>query len=598
MKRTTCCVLAAAILLTWSVGLAQDPNGAMAPGLARLSDQLLDEAERQHMVNERMGVVINGIVRLLRDLMSNGLGARGNAPEMKRAIATLDSLSKHNVPNAARYFEEARRRLAMFQPNLTAADGEIRIIIQRLDEMLKAAGLVGTAEDILSRLRLIIQKEDKLLVKTMQWGRLRIVDPKKASFGRDDLKTGQEQISRSVRLFQGQLSEAAHAEEDVDLAKMFARGVGLMKRVRIDEMLDAAARFIGADKEHSAVSSQMKALAALRELELLLDADKLAKRIEDLKAILAALEQLLKDQQKLTGKTRRVPLDEFAEKKNALMLKQRNLRKTTREIGMMMPTPSKNVKAAEGHMSAAEGEMQSNARSDAVSNQKLAEEAIKRAIAEVEEEYARAMQLLMEQQMAAEWEDALEQALLQIQALIERQKDLMKETQQAADMVPLKAPQANLGVEAGELADEVPAGGNHLADAAGEMALAAKAMPGGKKPPVIQHQKKALAALYRALRAVQRALELAAEGGGAGEGEGFEEGEGEGGEGEGEGEGNMPGKGMMTDDQPGGAAVSRKDRHWDKLQPKEQDALKTNFAGDLPLEYRELLRDYYESLSK
>ena len=364
-------------------------------------------------------------------------------------------------------------------------------------------------------------------------------------------------------------------------------------------MLDAAARFISADKEHSAVSRQMKALAALRELELMLDADKLAKRIEDLKAILAALEQLLKDQQKLRGRTQRVPLDEFPEKKNTLMLKQRNLRKVAGDIEASMPLPSKHMKAAQGHMSSAEGDMQANQRADAVANQKRAEEAIKRAIEEVEEQYAIAMQLLLEQQMMEDWEDALEQAMLQIQALIERQKDLLKETQQAADMVPLQAPQSNLGKEAGELAEDVPAGADALRDASGQMGLAAKAMPEGKKPKVIEHQRKALAALQRALRAIRRAMELAEEGGGGEFGEGMEEGAGgEPGMGEGNGMGIIPGMGMRTDEKPRGPEVSRKDKHWDHLRPKEQDALKQNFAGELPLEYRELLRDYYESLSK
>jgi hypothetical protein len=49
---------------------------------------------------------------------------------------------------------------------------------------------------------------------------------------------------------------------------------------------------------------------------------------------------------------------------------------------------------------------------------------------------------------------------------------------------------------------------------------------------------------------------------------------------------------------PMGEAVERRESEWEPLSDRERAALNENFARELPLEYRDLLRRYHETLSK
>ena len=49
---------------------------------------------------------------------------------------------------------------------------------------------------------------------------------------------------------------------------------------------------------------------------------------------------------------------------------------------------------------------------------------------------------------------------------------------------------------------------------------------------------------------------------------------------------------------PAGAIVTGKKGEWNSLVERERSALHENFARELPLEYRQLLKDYYQSLAK
>ena len=568
-----------------------------AERIQKLSERLLDEAERQHVVNNRMGGVIKGFLAIIQDLEDNDLFARGKGPELKDAVATLDTLSKRHVPNAARYIEDARRELAMLGPNLDAASGEITVIINRLNELMKKAGAAGAAEDMLSRLRLIIRNQDKLLQRTMQWGRMRIINPARAGSGREPIRDDQHQIAQTVRMFQEELAKAFQDEIDIDLRKSFGLGLAAMEKKKIDEILDTAARLVGANKEHSAVRKQIEGLDALRELELLLDPDKLAKLLEELDALRKELLELLKREQKLTAGTKRVLAEEFPAKKDPLILTQRNIRKDTGVAAAKKDFLLGPLGSAQKNMSAAEQAMQSNQQTAAVKREKLAENDIKKALEELEAQYNKALDLQALQMLMSETMSQLEEYLQQIEALIERQKQLIRATDGAPDIRPLKAPQDNLGAEAVELAGTIAMAARHLQAAGREMHSAAAAMPRRDKPTARKHQDAALRALQRALSAVRAAMSMFEGGGDPGEmGEG-ENGEGEAGE-EGNGQGNIPGRSRDNNVTEKGEKIARNKAHWDALQPGEQKALKQNFARELPLEYRDLLGDYYEALSR
>jgi hypothetical protein len=49
---------------------------------------------------------------------------------------------------------------------------------------------------------------------------------------------------------------------------------------------------------------------------------------------------------------------------------------------------------------------------------------------------------------------------------------------------------------------------------------------------------------------------------------------------------------------PQGKEAARRDAKWSPLGQRERDMLYQNYARELPIEYRDLLKDYYEALSK
>jgi hypothetical protein len=51
--------------------------------------------------------------------------------------------------------------------------------------------------------------------------------------------------------------------------------------------------------------------------------------------------------------------------------------------------------------------------------------------------------------------------------------------------------------------------------------------------------------------------------------------------------------GALTGDKPKGGRPE-----WDVLGRRDRAALNENFARELPLEYREILKDYYERLTR
>jgi hypothetical protein len=53
---------------------------------------------------------------------------------------------------------------------------------------------------------------------------------------------------------------------------------------------------------------------------------------------------------------------------------------------------------------------------------------------------------------------------------------------------------------------------------------------------------------------------------------------------------------LKTD--PGGAPPAKSRSEWEELLQREREALNENFARELPLEYREMLKQYYEALSR
>jgi len=602
MKSTKWCLLATFLAAPLAAPAAPPAPAAVNEVLRALANRLLDEAERQHMVNRRMGASIRAFDALIKDLASNDLLAQGRGPHMKRFVKVLDVLNLTHVPNAGKYLEEARRKLHALKPNLGAADREIDVILKMLDDLLKRSRSERSEDDLLTQLRVIIRKEEQLHQQTRAWGKQLYQKPKEAEADREDLAARQEQIAATVRQFEDKLQEAARQETDPLRKPELNRAAEAMKKESVDKKLDQAAKEIETKKAIPAVQKQAEALDALKAIEELLQEDSLADTLEDMRDSYEDLSDLLARQEQLTQKTRDVPKDQFEKKSDPLQLEQRNLEKDLEKTTQEMPEAADRdvrtpMEQADQHMENAQQEMDADKQSEAVAQQQKAEESLKQAMKKLEEQIAEAAQELADETAASELAQELEQALEQTDSLYQRQEQLLQATQaaQPQQLTEMSNQQQQLAEEASGLAEETEAASESLEEASGQMEQASESMEQGQQTQATQSQQKALNALQQARQSLQQALQQARQG---------------------TQQAQQPqpaqrpnpnnrtrkpreqGSRDFGKQKPRGPKQKNDKKLWEHLTPREREALKQKYAGRLPLEYRELLEDYYEALSK
>jgi len=180
--------------------------------LLRVADRIQDEAERQHHVRGRMDLSVDRFRAILVDLKSNGLIKQGGGPALDRLVQILGVLSRKNVPDAARYLEEARKQLRALRPNLVSADKEIETIVAELEKILAQGP--GPAEDLLRELEVIIEDERRTHETTKEWGAKLLQDPNAPDTPRREVATDQRRIARRTDRFVERLKKARDAETD------------------------------------------------------------------------------------------------------------------------------------------------------------------------------------------------------------------------------------------------------------------------------------------------------------------------------------------------------------------------------------------------
>jgi len=565
---------------------------AVADVLKTLADRLLDESERQHMVNRRMDVSIRGFQALVKDLLSNDLLAQGRGPQMKRFAAVLGVLNVRHVPNAGKYLEEARKKLQALRPNLHAADVEIDTILKMLDDLLRKGKRESSEDDLLTQLRLIIRKEENVHQQTREWGKLLYKKPEEAETGREELKSKQEQVAAMVRQFADKLEEAKDSETDPIAKQDLTKADQTIKKEKVDKKLDEAAKDIETKKPIPAVKKQQEALNALKGLEEMLQGDSLADALEEMKDTHDELSDILARQEKLTEKTRDVPKEEFPKKSDPLQLEQRNIEKDLEKTTENMPEAAdqevrKPLEQADEHMENAEKSMEADKQPEAVQQQEKAEESLKQAMKKLEEQIAETEQQLAEETEAAEMAEELAQELQQTESILQRQQQLMEATQaaQQQEMAEMSGQQTELSEETSSLAEEAEQASDSLEEASTQMEQASQAMEQGQKTSAQKHQQQAVQALQQAQQSLQQALQQAQQPTRAQPNSKTQR-------------PKEKGDRNFGKQKPKGPKLSDDKKLWEHLTPREREALKQKFARRLPLEYRELLEDYYEALSK
>lgn len=591
--------LTATLLLATSLIVAQSasPSGTAdsppeANGVLKLADRIMDEAQRQHAVNQRMDAVIGGLVFMIDDLDSNGLLPEGNGVELKKIAVVLATLGEKHVPSAARHLEAARAKLDSVaknikdvQPNLTGAHGEIKTILSELDKLLTKATQFQASEDLLTKLRQIIARQDALKKETILWGQAMEKKESGAAGKSFELESRQRDLSKDVVAFHKLLVETKDATTDALELDRLKKADAAMVEMKIDQAMVAAATSIKGKSSMMSIQKQDRSLADLREIEKLLsDADR--KELQDLKELKKELEDILKEQQEARKNTEKAP-EKMKEEKKELWAKQHDVLKKTEKVEEkkeeVPPEAKTKIEKAKEEMKKAEQNIEKDEKKPAVEKQKEAEKHLSSAIDEVDKKIKEKEEELAPKDEQPPPEEQEKKEIEELDNLTKEQEEIKDKTENAEpeDLPKLEDPQKDVNKKLDNQKDDPQQPQPELKKAKEETKAAAEELKKGDKKKALDHQEKALQAMKDLKKKKEQQLadlqKLPPD----------------------KKEKPEDKERLFTKTNPLKSGDNKGDLLKDSLADKERaQQVLQNYGDSLPPEYRKLLEDYYEGLSK
>ena len=289
MKRSLC--LLAAFGLTFPA-VAQQKEMERSKVL-QTSERIRKLERRQKDVGRQLGSASDKIQSLLLDLKSNDLEKKGKAEDIAKMKGSLLEV-KDDLPVAETSLATARAKIENAYPHLDTAGTQVSQIILDLTRILNASETAILAEDLLREIRELIKRETFIWRETREWGKVLVLSPEIAAADKPRVSRAQGEVVRSLDQFNEALKEALEKVSDAMLSRRFKKGIEIIEEKKPAGKLRRALAFIdqgdvpGATE---AVQRQAEAIEVLKEIERALstDDDELARKedlLEELKRIL------------------------------------------------------------------------------------------------------------------------------------------------------------------------------------------------------------------------------------------------------------------------------------------------------------------------
>ena len=257
------------------------------------SERIRKLERRQKDVGRQLGSASVKIESLLRDLKSNDLEEKGKSGDINKMNGSLLEV-KGDLPVAEATLATARAKIENAYPHLDTAGTQVSQIILDLSRILNASETAILAEDLLREIRELIKRETFIWRETREWGKVLILSPEIAAADKPRVARAQGEVVRSLDQFSDALKEALEKVSDAMLSRRFKKGMEIIEEKNPAGSLRRALAFIdqgdvpGATE---AVQRQAEAIEILKEIERALstDDDDLARKedlLEELKRIL------------------------------------------------------------------------------------------------------------------------------------------------------------------------------------------------------------------------------------------------------------------------------------------------------------------------
>ena len=257
------------------------------------SERIRKLERRQKDVGRQLGSASGKIESLLRDLKSNDLEEKGKSGDINKMNGSLLEV-KGDLPTAEATLATARTKIENAYPHLDTAGTQVSQIILDLSRILNASETAILAEDLLREIRELIKRETFIWRESREWGKVLILSPEIAAADKPRVARAQGEVVRSLDQFNEALKEALEKVSDAMLSRRFKKGTEIIEEKKPAGSLRRALAFIdqgdvpGATE---AVQRQAEAIEILKEIERALstDDDELARKedlLEELKRIL------------------------------------------------------------------------------------------------------------------------------------------------------------------------------------------------------------------------------------------------------------------------------------------------------------------------
>ena len=230
---------------------------AQRSDVLQTTERIRSEERRQVEVRRQIGGASRQIESLLLDLQSNGLYEAAKGPVIKGMKDSLDTVNAQRVPKAAEELQQARLQIEEDAfSHLDEANKEITLIIEDLDQLLRATESALIGDILLERIREIIKTESFIRRETAKWGKLLFVNADAAAADKPRVIRAQNENIQQLNQFKSLLSGAVIDAVDDSLVKRFGAAQKIVLTKKPDVLLQNAIATIGQEDAISTVGHQ------------------------------------------------------------------------------------------------------------------------------------------------------------------------------------------------------------------------------------------------------------------------------------------------------------------------------------------------------
>jgi len=301
--------------------LALVPSAFGQTALDPRSADAIREAERQEGVSGDMTRLVDDFRSLVADLKSNGVFTEAEGDAYVAMADDLGQTDQGHVRVAADHLRRAGADYEGRASHVNAAEGEIKIALEQLTDLLRQANALRAGELIAGELAEIIKAQEKITEQSAEVGRELLQGKAAPSRDPKELAREQQKIAERAVGLQRLFKEALGEEMPPDALEKLTKAAQLMDQGNVTGLLQDASRSLDRKDMIPAVTGQKEALNILKEMARLLSDYGNPLTPEEQQA----LDDLLKDQRELREQTEAMSPDQFKEKSDDLQLAEMNL---------------------------------------------------------------------------------------------------------------------------------------------------------------------------------------------------------------------------------------------------------------------------------